>query len=80
MTPAAESYRKTVVPTPELAQMAVPVYQSYVSKFDPNETATPTENVKNKDNLGANANGFDVSLSGGRLELDTGSFRFDGRL
>lgn len=77
VTPAAESYRRTVVPTPELDQMAVPVYEPFVSPFDPNVTATPTENVKNKDNLGANANGFDVSLSGGRLELDTGAFRFD---
>jgi flagellin-like hook-associated protein FlgL len=76
VTPAADSYRRTVVPTPELDQMAIPAYEPFVSQFDPNVTATPTENVKNKDNLGAVANGFDVSLSGGRLELDTGALTF----
>ena len=76
VTPAADSYRRTVVPTPELDQMAVPLYEPYVSPHNPNVTATPTENVKNKDNLGATANGFDVSLSGGRLELDTGALTF----
>ena len=79
--PAANTHRKTLVPTPELNEMAVPVYEPYTSPFS-GQTATPTENVKNKDNLGASANGFDVSREAYgnndfRLELDTGALTFN---
>ena len=72
------SYRRTVVPTPELEAMAVPVYEPYVSPFDPTQTATPTDEVKNRDDLGATANNFNVSRSADeRLELDTGFVYFN---
>lgn len=72
------SYRRTVIPTPELEDMAAPIYEPYVSPFDPTVSATPTDEVKNRDDLGATANDFDVSRSAdGRLELDTGEVGFN---
>lgn len=73
---AEQSFRRTTVPTPGLSDMALPVYEPFSNEWD---SATPTDSVKNRDDLGTTTGpNFDVSLSSdGRLELDTGSLRFD---